>query len=213
MVRKLKTELLILGAGGHGRMIADSALESGNWSGVRFLDDRQTSGTANVIGTCADLPALKDSYTDVAIAIGDSSTRLSYYQQAKDLGFRTPVIRHPGSIVSKNASIEDGTFIAPAAVINTHVNIGCACIINTNSNIDHDCQLGVAVSISPGANIAGGVTIGDRTWIGIGATIIEQLSIGPDSYVAAGAVVIRSIRGQVRVAGVPAKNMRDSGND
>ncbi|WP_393959626.1 acetyltransferase [Priestia megaterium] len=200
-------KLLILGAGGHGKVVSEIAQLMKQWEEISFLDDREDISEVlgiSIAGKLADLPALKSEYEYAFVAIGNNTARLKWIKKLSQHGFKIPILIHPSSIVSAKSSIEEGTVIMAGAVINPDTRIGRSCIINTASTIDHDCILQDGVHTSPGAHLGGTVKVGERTWICIGATIINNIDIGCDSVIAAGAVVTKDIPNNVLVAGVPA---------
>jgi len=200
-------KLLILGAGGHGKVVSEIALLMKQWKGIAFLDDREDISEVlgiPIVGKLADLPTLRSEYEYAFVAIGSNTARLKWTEKLNHYGFNIPILIHPSSTVSAKSSIKEGTAIMAGAVINPDARIGRSCIINTASTIDHDCILQDGVHISPGAHLGGTVKVGERTWICIGATIINNTDIGYDSIVAAGAVVTKDVPSNVLVAGVPA---------
>lgn len=201
------SKLLILGAGGHGKVVADIANILGQWDSISFLDDKKDLKEVMgfpVIGKLMDYKAFKNDFKNAFIAIGNNSLRLSWLERLYKEGFIIPTIIHPQSIISKFISIDYGTVVMAGVVVNTGTSIGRGCIINTGSSIDHDCKLGDGVHISPGAHIGGTAIIGSGAWLGIGSSIVNNIIIGNNSIVAAGAAVLENIPDNVIVAGVPA---------
>ncbi|MFQ6581341.1 acetyltransferase [Priestia megaterium] len=200
-------KLLILGAGGHGKVVSEIAQLMKQWEEIAFLDDREDISEVlgiPIVGKLADLSALKSEYEYAFVAIGSNTARFKWTEKLSHHGFKIPILIHPSSTVSTKSLIEEGTVIMAGAVINPDARIGRSCIINTASTIDHDCTLQDGVHASPGTHIGGTVNIGERTWIGIGATIINNIAIGSNCVIAAGAVVTKDIPSNVLVAGVPA---------
>lgn len=201
--------LLVVGAGGHGKVVADSALEMGRWSRIGFVDDRsehlrQVAGVP-VIGRLADLESLRDEWSAAVVAIGDARQRLEILRTIRGLGFELPVIVHPSAVVSRWVTVGTGTVIFAKAAINAGTTIGDGCIVNTGATVDHDCQLGDGVHVCPGANLAGNVIVGTRSWIGIGSAIRQGISIGRDVMLGAGSVVVRDVPDEAMAYGVPAR--------
>lgn len=204
-------KLLLVGAGGHGRVVADLAAETGAYSQIAFVDDRfpgvDKSGDWPIIATIADLPGVIRRFDDCVITMGDGARRLSLQNEVAALGFRSPVLVHRSAIVSRRAIVGPGTVIAAGAVINVGAKVGACCIINTGATVDHDCELEDAVHVCPGAHLAGNVKIGCRSWFGIGATAKQGIRIGRDVTVGAGAVCVSDIRDGLTVIGIPAKEL------
>ena len=200
-------KLLILGAGGHGKVVSEIAQLMKQWEEIAFLDDREDISEVlgiPIVGKLADLSALRSEYEYAFVAIGSNTARLKWTEKLSHHDFKIPTLIHPSSTVSAKSFIEEGTVIMAGAVINPDTKIGRSCIINTASTIDHDCILQEGVHTSPGVHLGGTVKVGKRTWICIGATIINNINIGCDSVIAAGAVVTKDVPSNVLVAGVPA---------
>ena len=202
--------LAILGASGHGRVVADIA-ECCGWQVVFFDDATPREGATlglSYAGTFNDLLGSKADYYGVFVAIGNNRIRLSKCQVLQSEGVAMPCLIHPTAWVSRYAQVQAGSVIMPGAVINAAARVGLACIVNTGASIDHDCRLADGVHISPGARLAGEVTVGEGGWIGIGASIRQQIRVGANAVVAAGAVVVKDVEDDATVAGVPAIRMR-----
>ncbi len=199
--------LAILGAGGHGRVVADCAIGAG-WADVAFFDDNPSAHSqVKVRGTTNELFGTVRSFGGVIVAFGDNRLRLSVYRRLVDVGAAPISVVHPFAFVSNTATIGPGTVVIAGAVVNAGAQVGVACILNTGCSIDHDSVLADGVHVSPGARIAGEVNVGERTWIGIGASIRHQIVIGSDVIVGAGAAVVKNVPDGLRVVGVPARQM------
>lgn len=194
------TALVILGAGGHGRVVADIA-EACGYGQISFLDDRWPeiiqSGAWRVTGSgTADEP--------YALGIGDNQTRLRLLEATPG----DPVtLVHPSAVVSPHAQLGAGCVICAGAVVGAFARLGPGSIVNTSASVDHDCDLEAGVHISPGARLGGGVSVGSRSWIGIGAAVREYTRLGTDTVIGAGAAVIRDVPDNTRMGGVPAKEL------
>jgi sugar O-acyltransferase (sialic acid O-acetyltransferase NeuD family) len=202
------TTLAILGASGHGKVVADAALASGLWDKVTFYDDawpvKTKNGVSDIVGSSATLLDLKDK-PEVIVAIGNNNVRLAKQNELVAKGFTMAIVMHPAATVSASASVEPGTVIFAGAVINAEVKIGPACIINSNAVVEHDCELAAAVHISPGACLAGGVVVGQCSWLGIGAVVIQLKHVGKNVMIGAGAAVIEDLPDNVTAVGAPAR--------
>jgi sugar O-acyltransferase (sialic acid O-acetyltransferase NeuD family) len=201
--------LLIVGAGGHGQVVAEAAKLMGRWEPIAFLDDRhpalQMNGSWPVLGTAEQALEFLHTYPDLAVAIGENERRVRLLRKFAKLGFNLPCIVHPSAALSESAKVEAGTVILAQSAINVGAVIGWGGIINTGATVDHDCRLGEGVHMSPGAHLAGGVSVGRYSWIGIGAAVIQEISIGERVMVGAGAAVVRDVRDGTTVTGVPAR--------
>jgi sugar O-acyltransferase (sialic acid O-acetyltransferase NeuD family) len=206
--------LLLLGAGGHARVVAETALATGRFSSIAFLDDRCT-GRAQlpdqfgwpVIGPFAAALDfhVSQQFPAVLVAIGNATVRLQWLQRLAAAGYELPVLIHPMAWLSPSAQLGIGSVVFAQAAIQAQAVIGSGAILNTGCSVDHDAQLGEGVHICPGARLAGEVLVGDRSWIGIGASVIQQIRIGADVIVGSGAAVVRDLPDGVTAVGVPAR--------
>jgi sugar O-acyltransferase (sialic acid O-acetyltransferase NeuD family) len=203
--------LAILGASGHGKVVADAARSCGLWQSIVFYDDAWPAKTQN--GDLAIVGNTQSLYTqhekiDVVVAIGNNKVRLAKQCELASAGFSLATIIHNTAVISRSAVILPGTVVLAGAVVNADAVVGSACILNTNAVVEHDCILADGVHISPGACLAGGVTVGEVSWVGIGATVIQLTRIGKSVMVGAGAVVVTDLPDGVTAVGVPAKIIR-----
>lgn len=197
-------QLVIIGASGHGKVVADIAKKNG-YEKIIFLDDNETlseCGGYPVIGR-SDCFAKYDC--DIFVAIGNAKIRQGLQERLEEAKKNIPVLIHPDAVIAEDITIGVGTVVVAGAVINPGSSVGKGCIINTCSSIDHDCRVRDYVHVSVGAHLAGTVTVGDRTWIGVGAVVSNNLEITSDCIIGAGAIVVRSIRESGIYKGVPAK--------
>lgn len=200
--------LAILGASGHGKIVAEIAELTG-WKEVIFYDDAfpdvKAVGHWSVEGATEDLIADAERFSAAIIAIGDNRIRLekSKYLISKKLTLATLI--HSSSAVSKYAKIGAGTVVMAGAVVNSFSSIGIGSIINTASSVDHDCVIGEGVHISPGVHVAGGVKVGDLSWLCIGSIVKQCINIGQSTIVGAGAVVLDDVSDGSMVKGIPAR--------
>jgi len=206
--------LIILGAGGHGKVVAETALISNRFKSISFLDDKfehkKNSFTfrgINLIGKLnyAECFSCKKTFEYAMVAFGDSNLRLDRIRKLNNFGYEMPSIIHPSAWISPSCNIQQGTVVFAQAAIQSDVIIGEGNIINTGSSVDHDCILGEGVHICPGARIAGNVHIGAKSTIGIGSSINKGIKIGSNVIVGAGAAVVRDIGNNLIAKGVPAK--------
>lgn len=205
--------LMIVGAGGHGKVVADAALLAG-WQDIRFVDARFPEQTRlrqwPIIGTDREVLKNPPDVDGVVIAIGNNRTRLALQQRFQAAGWTIVSIIHPAAVVSPFAQIGAGSVVFAGAIINIDAHIGEAAIINSGAVVEHDCVLGQAVHVSPQAALAGGVTVGDCSWIGIGSSVRQGVHVGAGVTVGAGAVVVADIAEGLTVAGVPARALHAS---
>lgn len=204
------SRLAILGASGHGKVVADAA-ECCGWQVVDFFDDAWpnmvSNGAWQVVGDTALLKSSLQHYDGVLVAIGNNAVRYRKMLELEELGGRLCSILHPAATISRHAVIDKGVVILAGAVVNAGADIGPGVILNTSCSVDHDCVLGACVHISPGARLAGGVKVGDLSWIGIGASVRQLINIGRHVTVGAGGVVVSDVADSLTVIGVPAKKI------
>ena len=209
----MSKHIVIVGAGGHGRVCADTA-EAAGFTIHGFADDNhelgdRINGHQCIANNFEDIKEhCQPGYRLFFVAIGDNNVREEIYKMAMALGYDIPSIIHPAAVVSRHANIGTGTVVMSGATVNANANIGNGCILSVNCSVDFDCNIADCAHISPGASIAGGVTIGAKSFIGTGASIIPGITIGEGCLVGAGAAVTKDIADGGRVAGVPARPIR-----
>ena len=212
-------DVLILGAGGHGRIVLDILRAAAAHNPVAFLDANtalagKTVGGLPVLGPVNLLPKLKGEKTKGAIvAIGDNRTRRSYAALVREHGFELVNAIHPAAVVSATAKLGQNLAIAAGAVICTDAKIGDSVIINTNAVVDHECDIGEAVHVAPGALLAGRVRVGAGAMIGLGAKVIQCLTVWEHATVGAGAVVLQDVPPHATAVGVPARVIKIAGGE
>lgn len=194
--------LIIIGASGHGKVVADIVVLNG-YKDIVFLDDDES------IKECAGWPVVGKSTEapegEVFVAVGNAETRKRLMELYE--GRKQPVLIHPSAVVAEGAEIGAGTVVMAGSVINPGVRIGRGVIVNTSSSIDHDCFVGDYSHISVGAHLCGTVKVEDNVWVGAGSTISNNVNICSNTTIGAGAVVIADIKERGTYVGVPAKNM------
>jgi len=202
-------KLLIIGAGGHGRVVADIALKLDRWQQIAFLDDNQNIKSlmrTSIIDEINNIFTYINDY-DIFVGIGANKTREKIQTQLEMKGASIPTLIHPSTIIGEEVDVGEGTVVMAGAVINCCSRIGKGCIVNTGATIDHDNKVEDYVHISPGVHIAGNVQIGKGTWIGIGTTVSNNLKITGDCTVGAGAVVVKDISESGTYIGIPARRI------
>lgn len=201
--------LAIIGASGHGKVIADAAICTG-WKDIVFFDDNWVRLTHifdwPVVGRSEKLVKDVHHFDGVVIAIGNNEIRQNKAKKLAEAGISLlSTIIHPTACISRYATIGQGSVIFAGAVLNPNSHIGDNCIINTNATIEHDCVLGDGVHISPNASLGGHVCVDDLSWIGIGASVRQQITIGRRVIVGAGAAVVNNVPDYATAVGVPAR--------
>ena len=196
---------MIIGASGHGKVIADIATKNG-YSEIAFLDDNpdvtECAGFP-VIGTVGDAEKYTDQ--DFIVAIGNPVIRNKIQSTLSEHHIVTLI--HPDAVVSRRVEIGRGSVVMAGAVINSDTVIGEGCIINTCASVDHDNHIGDFVHVAVGAHLCGTVTVGNHTWIGAGATVSNNVAICENCMIGAGAVVVKDIKETGTYIGVPAKKV------
>ncbi|MCQ6526095.1 acetyltransferase [Bacillus mycoides] len=206
----MKKKLLIIGASGHGKVIADIALKMNKWQSIAFLDDNENvkySMGIEIIDNSASVSKYIDNY-DLFVGIGNNVIREKIQRQLETEGASIPVLIHPSAIIGEQVYLEAGTVVMAGAVINCCTKIGKGCIINTASTVDHDNIIEDYVHISPGVHLAGTIKVGRGTWLGIGSVVSNNISITNDCRIGAGALVIRNINEIGTYVGVPVTKIK-----
>lgn len=199
----MKNEIVIIGAGGQGRVCADIAHLMG-YDRILFLDDGDAPCAAGKIN---DYPRyLQDA--DFFVAIGNGAVRRRLQTMLEESGASIATLIHPNATVAEGVTVGKGTVVMAGAVINPGATVGCGNIINTCSSVDHDCRVGDYLHIAVGARICGTVYLEDDSWIGAGAVIIQGLSVCAGCMIGAGAVVVKSITEKGTYLGVPARRAK-----
>lgn len=196
--------LAIIGASGHGKVLADIAVKNG-YTDIRFFDDNEN------LNECGGYPVAGKSNeaaawdAEIIVGIGNAGIRKRIQETFSE--DRLATLIHPNAVIADNVVIRAGTAVMAGAVINPGTRIGKGCIINTCASVDHDCMVGDYVHVSVGSHLCGTVTIGDETWIGAGATVINNVSICPECMIGAGAVVVKNIEKSGTYVGVPTREL------
>ena len=193
--------LIIVGAGGHGKVIADAALKNG-YTNICYIDDHATGDVMGfpIIGTSADIDCLNDDSTDFIIGIGNNAIRKTV---AEKYNVNWVSIVHPSAQIAFNAEIGKGTVVMANAVVNVCATVGEHCIINTGAIVEHDNVIENYAHISPNVALGGTVRIGTLTHVGIGATVKNNTEICSECTIGAGAVVVKNIKEPGTYVGVP----------
>ena len=203
----MNKKLVIVGAGGHARVVLDTALLLNHR--IHGILDLQFNESGEyilgipVIGGTELLKQLNPDEFMIAIAIGDNHSRANWHDKVQSHGFELCTLIHPTANLSEQEmKIEPGVFINAGAVINACVSIGTGTIINTGAIIDHECEIGKFVHVAPGCSIAGRVKIGDSSFIGIGAAIIDKITIGSRAIIGANSTISKAVNEGEKVVGI-----------
>ncbi len=202
----MNNRLIIIGAGGHGRVIADAALKIG-YTSICYIDDNVDGEVIGfpIVGTSADIERLNDGSTDFIIGIGSNEIRKSI---AEAYSVNWVSIIHPSAQIAFNAEIGKGTVVMANAVVNVCATVGEHCIINTSAIVEHDNVIEDYAHISPNVALGGTVRVGALTHIGIGATVKNNTEICSGCMIGAGSVVVKNIKEPGTYVGVPIRKTR-----
>lgn len=198
--------LIIIGAGGHGKVIADNAVKNG-YTNICFVDDHASGMCMGfpILGTSTDLEKWNDGATDFVIGIGNNAVR---QKVAQKYNVNWVTLIHPSAQIGLHVTIGKGTVVMAGAVINACATVGEHCIINTCAVVEHDNVIENYVHISPNAALGGTVQIGELTHVGIGATVRNNIQICSGCTIGASAVVVKNIQESGTYIGVPARKMK-----
>ena len=206
-------KLMIIGAGGHGRVIADIAQKTGLYGHIAFLDDdlsRKLPGY-ELMGKVNEYQKWKDTH-EFIVAVGNNRIR-NDIQKALEKQVTITTLIHPCASIGEWVTLGAGTVAMANTAVNSGAVIGDGVIINTGSTIDHDCKIGNYVHVAPGSHISGNVSIGDRAWIGVGSSIVNNICLCDECMIGAGAVVVGDIKVMGTYVGVPARRIRHGGEN
>ncbi|WP_323740883.1 NeuD/PglB/VioB family sugar acetyltransferase [Caenimonas koreensis] len=208
--------LLILGAGGHGRVVADAALAGGQWSRVFACDrdparsggDLPHGGSGELLHGVMLMPIAQAMAVGVPVhvAIGKAAHRERECAALRAGALAT--VTHPTASISRFATLAPGCFIAAQAVVAPGASLGTSVIVNHGVVVDHDVVVGEFSHIAPRAALGGGVSIGKRVLVGAGASVLPGIRIADDVTIGAGAVVVDHIDEPGTYAGVPARRLQ-----
>lgn len=205
---------LVLGGGGHARVLIDSLYASETALPVAVLDADRTLWGKDVLGVPVRggddlIPALlQEGVRHFVMGVGgvaDNAPRRGLFERAVACGLTPLTVRHPAAICSRWATIGAGSVLFPAAVVNAGATVGVNVIVNTGAIVEHDCVIGDHAHLATGAKLASTVRVGIGAHIGAGATVRQCVVIGEGAVVGAGAVVIRDVAPGTVVIGVPAR--------
>lgn len=210
--------VVIVGAGGHGKVVADALHRERPDAAFCFADDQprlwgQTILGQEVLGRASDVLSEADWFH---IAIGHNAFRAQAFEAMLAKAAAPLSIVHPSAHLSPFASVGRGAFLAAASVVAPSAKIGDAVIVNHGAIIDHDCDVGPYCHIAPGASLSGGVSLGPGVLVGTGARVLPGIRVGINAVIGAGAVVTRNVGEGEQVVGVPARNVvreRDAKKD
>ena len=206
----MHSTLVIIGASGQGKVVADIALKLNQYEKILFLDD------GHINEECLGMPVVgktEDAHKYIGkaeffVAIGNADVRARLMNDLEQKQAEFATLIHPSAFVGTDFTMEKGTVVMAGAVINPCTTIGKGCIINTCASVDHDCVVGDYVHVAVGARLCGTVTVGENTWIGAGAVIRNNTSVLKGCVIGVGATVVKDICESGTYVGVPAKKIK-----
>ena len=202
--------VVIVGFGGHGRVLADALRASGR--SIQGVVDRDPMSVKDTGMTWLGADDATDSLDPELVElvhgvghVGDATVRREIVRRLEGRGFTWATVEHPSAIVSPEASVYEGAQVMAGAVVQAGARIGAFAIVNSGAVVDHDCCVGAYAHVAPGAALSGDVAVGEGALIGTGAAVIQGISIGVGAVVGAGAAVVRDVDAGVTAVGVPAR--------
>ena len=206
--------IVVVGGGGHARVVISLIKKLGRYKLVGFTDPEQSAEMLDVpyLGDDGALAAVLRDHAPCSAALGIGNTSISDRRVKKaaqlvEMGFDLPALISPSAVVNEDVSIGDGTVVFDAAVVVTGARIGAACILNTGCCVDHDCRVGDGVHLAPGSVLSGGVDVGRLAMIGVGAVVIQNRKVSECCLVGAGATVTTDLMEAGVYAGTPARRL------
>lgn len=211
-----KPACLLIGGGGHAKVVIDAIRLAGKADRLAVLAPDPTLAGRTVLGVPVlggddkVVDAKAEGFDHFIVAVGslsDNGLRRRLFEQALAWGLAPLTVIHPAAVVAASAVLGGGTVVLAGAVVNPEAHLGLNVIVNTGAIVEHDCRVGDHAHVATGARLLGGVTVGDLTLVGGGAVVRQGLAIGAAALIGAGAVVVKDVPAGIRVAGVPARSL------
>ncbi|RFC63651.1 hexapeptide transferase [Fulvimarina endophytica] len=204
--------LVIIGAGGHARVVIELVRAAGRFNIVGLLDPAPPSDRILGVKVLGDDGALADlranGISHAFVALGANAVRQRVANRLAEMDFTRPCLAHPSAEISPSAERRAGSLVMARAVLGTEALLDEDAILNTGAVADHDVRLGACCHVAPGCALAGGVVVGARSFLGVGTSVRPEIRIGSDVVVGAGAAVVSDLSDGIRAIGVPAKPMK-----
>lgn len=213
----MKNNIIVIGAGGHAKVLIDCLQQQENVNVIGILDTNSASHHQEILGVriLGDEDKLKEfspHNVQLVNAIGSTDIplkRKKIFLQLKEKGYHFFSVVHPSAYIGRLVNLGEGIQIMAGCIVQTNSTIGINTIINTGTIIEHDCHIKDHVHLAPGVKLAGNVYIDDSCHLGIGAVVIQGITIKNNSLIGAGSVVINNVEQGQRMAGIPAKNIKE----
>ena len=209
-----RTPLVIWGAAGHAKVVADVVRTHPEFELAGLIDDTapqrrgELHGGIPILGGREVLDGLLANGTRLVFGFGDNAARLRIGAEMVARGFVFPTLVHPTAVVSPSAQIGAGSFVAAGAIVNADARVGAQVIVNSGAIVEHDNEVGDGVHLSPRACLSGWVRVGRGSWIGAGAVVRDRITIGARCVVGVGSVVVADIPDAMMAYGCPARVVR-----
>lgn len=203
-------KILIVGGGGHARVVADILLAMDDMEPVGFIAGDVPAGTSGPLGLKVlggDEDVNRIPHDGLVVAVGENSVRRRLFERFAAQGETLVSAVHPSAILAPDAVLGLGCVVCPGAIVNTGAVVGDNVILNSGCVVEHDCAVGDHAHVAPGAKLAGGVRVGVSAFIGLGAAVVPGVTVGEGGVAGAGSVVLRDVEPGVTVVGVPARPM------
>ena len=207
-MKVLNNKLIILGSGGHSKVVIDIVKQNSDYEIIGLIDNNVGGEVLDipVIGTDEELDNIFESgIKNAFVAIGNNNIRKKLLIKLKKIGFNLINVISKNAIISESVKMGRGILIMPGAVVNSSSQVYDGCIINTNSSVDHDCTIEEYTHIAPGCTIAGSVKIGKKCFLGVGSKVIDGIEIQDETIIGAGTTIIESMEGYSTIVGTPGK--------
>lgn len=200
--------IVLIGAGGHAKVVVDALLKSGRQRAeIILLDQAEVRIGTTILGITVERYAPERvSGRSFHVCIGNNDVRMRFFDELS--GGRPLTVIHPSASLAEQSRIEAGSFVAAQSVVGPDATIGQGCIVNHGAVVDHDVTIDGFCHVAPGATLGGAVRLGAAVLVGAGANVLPGITIGANTMVGAGSVVVNSLPPHVTYAGVPAKRLR-----
>jgi UDP-perosamine 4-acetyltransferase len=209
--------LVLVGAGGHAKVVIEVARAQGRFAIVGVVDPRPPADRVlgvPVLGGDEALPRLRaEGVAWAFVALGGNAARERIGGALRAAGFRLATLVHPGAEVMPSARVGEGVVAMPRVVVGAEARVEDLAILNTGAVVEHDNLIGAAAHVAPGVALAGNVRVGARALVGVGSAVRPGVSIGADAVVGAGSAVVADVPAGATVGGAPARPLPAAGKE